>query len=127
MNMPDDLYERLRRIAGTDVGDDGVADFALAIIRREVECLERQGDIPHPLPSQDSTNAEIALDETVSNLNADTGLERQELSMAEWQIRRKNRPVLHIDFDAAQAIREDRELRTQQWDSYMESGGKNTS
>ena len=37
--------------------------------------------------------------------------ERRELTMAEWQARRKDRPVLHINFDAAAAIREEREQR----------------
>ncbi len=34
--VPDDLHERLCRIAGAY--DGAVADFALAVIRREVEC-----------------------------------------------------------------------------------------
>ena len=35
--------------------------------------------------------------------------ERRKLTMAEWQARRKDRPVLHINFDAAAAIRKERE------------------
>lgn len=31
--------------------------------------------------------------------------------MAEWQARRQNRPVLHLNFDAAAAIREERQRR----------------
>ena len=93
INMPDNLYERLRRLAGAD--DDAVGDFALVVIQQEVERLERY--------------------------------ERRELTMAEWQARRKDRPVLHINFDAAAAIREERAQRTQQWDSYMESRRKSTS
>lgn len=93
INMPDNLYERLRRLAGAD--DDAVGDFALVVIQQEVERLERY--------------------------------ERRELTMAEWQARRKDRPVLHINFDAAAAIRKERAQRTQQWDSYMESRRKSTS
>ena len=87
INMPDNLYERLRRLAGAD--DDAVGDFALVVIQQEVERLERN--------------------------------ERRELTMAERQARRKDRPVLHLNFDAAASIREEREQRAQQWDSYMAS------
>ncbi len=31
--------------------------------------------------------------------------------MAEWQARRKDRPTLHTNFDAAAAIREERQRR----------------
>ena len=79
INVPDDLHERLRRVAGTD--DGAVSEFALAAIRREVERVEQK--------------------------------ERRELTMAEWQARRKNRPTLHINFDAAAAIREERQRRIQ--------------
>ena len=41
INMPDDLYERLRLVVGVDAGDGAVADFALTVIRREVEWLEK--------------------------------------------------------------------------------------
>ena len=92
INMPDNLYERLCRLAGAG---DAVGDFALVVIQQEVERLERN--------------------------------ERRDLTMAEWRARRKNRPVLHINFDAAAAIREEREQRTRQWDSYMESRRENTS
>ena len=57
----------------------------------------------------------------------DADAEQRKLTMAEWQARRKDRPVLHIDFDAAAAIRRERAQRTQQWDSYMESRRENTS
>ena len=93
IKVPDDLHERLRRVAGVD--DDAVCEFALAVIRREVERVEQK--------------------------------ERRELTMAEWQARRKNRPTLHINFDAAAAIREERQRREQEWDRYMESRQKNTS
>ena len=96
ISMPDDLHERLRRVAGADAIDDGaVSEFALAVIRREVERVEQK--------------------------------ERQELTMAEWQARRKDRPVLHVNFDAAAAIREERQRREQEWDNYMASRRKNTS
>ena len=93
IDVPYDLYERLRRLAGAD--DDAVSEFMLAVIRREVERVEQK--------------------------------ERRELTMAEWQARRKNRPTLHINFDAAAAIREERQRREQEWDRYMESRQKNTS
>ena len=38
--MPDDLHDRLRRVAGEDADDRVVSEFALAVIRREVERLE---------------------------------------------------------------------------------------
>ena len=47
--------------------------------------------------------------------------------MAEWQARRQNRPVLHITFDAAEAIREERQRQEQEWDRYVERRQKNTS
>jgi Holliday junction resolvase-like predicted endonuclease len=87
INVPDDLHERLCRVAGADGG--AVGESALAVIRREVERLE--------------------------------------LTMAEWQARRKDRPTLHIDFDAAAAIREERQRREQEWDRYIEFQQKNTS
>ena len=80
INVPDDLYQRLCRIAGAH--DGAVSEFALTVIRREVERVEQN--------------------------------ERQELTMAEWQARRKDRPTLHINFDAAAAIREERQQRTRQ-------------
>ena len=80
INLPDDLHERLRRVAGAY--DGAVSEFMLAVIRREVERVEQN--------------------------------ERRELTMAEWQARREDRPILHIDFDAAAAIREERQQRTQQ-------------
>lgn len=79
INVPHDLHERLRRVAGAD--DGAVSEFALAAIRREVERVEQN--------------------------------ERRELTIAEWQALRKNRPTLHINFDAAAAIREERQQRTQ--------------
>ena len=89
INMPDDLHERLRRVAGTD--DSAVSEFALAAIWKEVERLEsgiRQ-----------------------EKHEPDAGVERRKLTMAEWQARRQNRPVLHLNFDAAAAIREERQRR----------------
>ena len=47
--------------------------------------------------------------------------------MSEWQARRKDLPTLHIDFDPAAAIREERQRREQEWDNYMASRRKNTS
>lgn len=44
----------------------------------------------------------------------DAGKEQRELTMAEWQARRKDRPTLHINFDAAAAIRDERERREQE-------------
>ena len=96
ISMPDDPHERLRRVAGADVIDDGaVSEFALALIRREVERVEQK--------------------------------ERRELTMAEWQARRKDRPTLHINFDASAAIRKERAQRAQRWDSCMGSRRKSTS
>ena len=43
------------------------------------------------------------------------------MTMAEWQARRQDRPVLHIDFDAADSIRVERERREQEWYGRMES------
>lgn len=80
LNVPDDLHERLRRVAGTDYG--AVSEFALTAIRRKVERVEQK--------------------------------EHRELTMAEWQARRKNRPTLHINFDAAAAISEEQQQRTRQ-------------
>lgn len=79
INVPDDLHERLRRVAGAD--DGAIGAFALAAIRQEVESVEQK--------------------------------ERRELTMAEWLARRQNRPVLDLDFDAAAAIREERQRQTQ--------------
>ena len=93
INVPDDLHERLLRVVGAN--DGAVSEFALAVIRREVERVEQN--------------------------------EPRELTMAEWQERRKNRPVLHINFDAAEAIREERQRRGQEWDNYMESRRKSAS
>ena len=107
VNIPDDLHERLRRVAGADVDDSTVSKFALAAIRREVERLEsgiRQ-----------------------EKHEADADAEHRRLTMAEWQARRQNRPVLDINFDAAAAIREERQRREQEWDRYMERRRKNTS
>ena len=47
--------------------------------------------------------------------------------MAEWQAQRQYRPILHLNFDAAAAIREERQRREQEWDRYMESRRKSTS
>ena len=105
INVPDELHERIRRVAGAD--DDAVSEFASAAIRREVERIESK------------MNQEKHV--------VDAGAERRELSMAEWQARRKDRPTLHINFDAAAAIREERQRREQEWDRYMESRQKNTS
>ena len=74
INVPDDLHERLRRVAGADADDSAVSEFALAVIRREVERLES------------GTRQE--------KHEADAAVERRKLTMAEWQARRKNRPVL---------------------------------
>ena len=77
INVPDDLHERLRRVAGAN--DGAVSEFALAVIRRAVERAEQN--------------------------------KPRELTMAQWQARRKNRPTLHLNFDAAAAIREERQRR----------------
>ena len=107
INMPDDLHERLRRIAGAD--DGAAAGFAITVIQREVEWLEWKERWAQAEPDQNG------------------GKERRELTMAEWQARRRNRPVLDLDFDAAAAIREERQRREQEWDRYMKSRQKNTS
>ena len=52
----------------------------------------------------------------------------RKLTLEEWQERRKDRPTLHLNFDAAEAIREERELRDGQWERYLEDvWEKNTS
>ena len=105
IDVPDDLYERLRLVVGA--GDGAVADFALAVIRQELERLEsgiRQ-----------------------EKHEPDAAVEHRKLTMVEWQERRKNRPALHINFDAAEAIREERQRREQEWDNYMESRRKSAS
>lgn len=89
ISMPDDLHERLRRVAGAD--DGAVSEFALAVIRQEVERLESGMRQEKHEPG--------------------AAVEHRKLTMAEWQERRQNRPVLHIDFDAAEAIREERQRR----------------
>ena len=103
--VPDALYERLRRVTGTD--DGAIHDFAVAVIEREVEWLEMNT----PKDKYDAESAD----------------ERPQLTMAEWQERRQNRPVLHIDFDAAAIIRDEREQRDQEWYSHLNSSQKDTS
>lgn len=105
ITMPDDLYERLRRVVGA--ADNDVCEFALAIIQREVERLE----------------SEIHQEKHGSDADA----EHRKLTMAEWQARRQNRPVLHINFDAAEAIREERQRREQEWNQHMERRRKSMS
>lgn len=99
INIPVLLYDRLRNVVGAD--DDSVRAFALAVIQKEVERLESK------------THGEQHQEEAVE--------EKQQLTMDEWQARRHGRPVLHIDFDAAAAIREERERREQEWLGRMES------
>jgi len=105
INIPDALHKRLRRVAGAD--DSAVSEFALAVIRREVERVESGKRQEKHEP--------------------DAAVERRELTMAEWKARRQNRPALHTNFDAAAAIREERQRREQEWDQYMERRRKNTS
>ena len=99
LGIPDVLYDRLRRVVGAD--DNSVRAFALAVIQREVERLESA-------THQDQEDAKRVKDQ-------------RPMTMAEWQARRENRPVLHIDFDAAAAIREERQRREQKWYGRMES------
>ena len=99
LNIPVALYDRLRNVVGAD--DGSVRAFALAVIQREVELLESK------------THGE--------RQQKDAGEENQQLTMAEWQARRQGRPVLHIDFDAAAAIHDERERQEQEWLGRMES------
>ena len=105
ITIPDVLYERLRRVTGTD--DRAIHDFAVAVIKREVEWLEMNT----PKDAYDADSAD----------------EIPQLTMAEWQERRRNRPVLHIDFDAAEIIRDEREQREQEWHSHLNSKQNDTS
>jgi hypothetical protein len=98
INIPDGLYERLRRVAGAD--DSSARELVIAVIQREVEWLET-----------------MTLRE---RYDGDAGNERPHLTVAEWQERRQGRPVLHIDFDAAAIIRDEREQREQEWRKRLE-------
>ena len=91
ISVPYNLHGRRRRVAGADAEDSAVSEFALAVIRREVERLE--------------------LGIRQEKHEADAAVGHRKLTMAEWQARRKNRPVPHINFDAAAAIREERQRR----------------
>ena len=124
INVPDDLHERLRRIAGA--GDGAVSEFVMAAIRRELELLEWTEQWAKRPVREDIAGA-AALEEAQSWGDKGAGKEPRELTMAEWQERRKNRPVLHINFDAAEAIREERQRREQEWDNYIESRRKSAS
>ena len=74
--------------------------FVIAVIQREVEWLEMK--TTRGRPSVNPTD------------------ERPHLTVAEWQERRQGRPVLHIDFDAAAIIRDEREQREQEWRKRLE-------
>ncbi len=120
--MPDDLHERLRRVAGAD--DSAVRDFALAAIRRELDLLEWTERWAKRPVVEDTVSTISAPDEVW----AESGGEgRRGLTMAEWQARRQDRPTLHLNFDAAAAIREERQRREQEWHRYMERRQKDTS
>ena len=123
INMPDDLCERLRRVVGAD--DSSVSDFIMAVTLREVEWLEWKERWANLSVSERTVNMATALEE--SRAEVDAGENRRELTMTEWQARRRNRPVLDLDFDAAAAIREERQRREQEWDRHMKSRQKNTS
>lgn len=111
ITMPDDLYERLRLVVGADAGDGALINFALAVIGREVEWLEwKEHWVKLPV-SGDTVGAAAALEEARAEIGKEAGKKPRELTMTEWQERRKNRPVLHINFDAAAAIRAERQRR----------------
>ena len=74
--------------------------LVIAVIQREVEWLEMK--TTRGRPSVNPTD------------------ERPHLTVAEWQERRQGRPVLHIDFDAAAIIRDEREQREQEWRKRLE-------
>ncbi len=124
INVPDDLHERLRQVAGA--GDSAVSEFALAAIRRELELLEWTEQWANR-PLREDTVGAVALEEAQSGGAKSAGKEPRKLTIAEWQERRKNRLVLHLNFDAAEAIREERQRREQEWDSYMGSRPKSAS
>ena len=107
INVPDDLHERLRRVAGA--GDSAVNEFALAAIRRELELMEWAERWAKRPVREDTVGAA----EAQSGGGKGAGKEPRELTMVEWQERRKNRPVLHINVDAAEAIREEQQRREQ--------------
>lgn len=123
--MPDDLHERLRRVAGAD--DSAVSEFALAAIRRELELLERTERWATGTVREDAASAATTAEDVWMERDENGGKERRELIMAEWQARRANRPVLHLDFDAAAAIREERQGQEQEWHRYLERRQKDTS
>lgn len=123
--MPDDLHERVRRVAGAD--DDAVRDFALVAIRRELELLEWTERGAKSPVREDTASAAMTPEEAWMERDEDGDKERRELTMAEWQARRENRPVLHLNFDAAATIREERQRQEQEWHRYMERRQKDTS
>ena len=125
IDVPDDLHERMRRVAGAD--DSAVNELALTAIRRELDLLEWMERWAKRPVRVDTAGAAQVEGEAQSGGDKSVGKGRRELSMAEWQARRKGRPTLHTDFDAAAAIREERERREQEWHSYLESRQQNTS
>ena len=57
ISIPDDLHERLRRVAGAD--DSAVSEFALASIRRELELLEWTEQWANRLVREDTVGAAV--------------------------------------------------------------------
>ena len=118
INVPDDLHERLRRVAGAD--DGAVNELALTAIRRELDLLEWMERWAKRPVRVDTAGAAEAAVEAQSGDDKSVGKERRELTMAEWQARRKGRPTLHIDFDAVATIREEWGRRA--WAGWFDTG-----
>ena len=98
VNIPDDLHERLRRVAGTD--DSAVSEFALAVIRREVERLEwkeQRDELPVSEPAVEALMTQL--------------LPRPALSWEEWRKRLAQRPKTNTVTSAAEALEEARQER----------------
>lgn len=114
INMPDDLHERLRRVAGAD--DSAVSEFALTVIRREVERLEwkEQWD---ELPASAATALEEgqAVEALMMQL-----LPRPALSWEEWRKRLAQRPKTNTVTSAAEALEEGRQEREAVWEQWFE-------
>ena len=107
INVPDDLHERLRRVAGSDADDSVVSEFALAVIRREVERLEWK-ERWDELPASAATALEEgqAVEALVTQL-----LPRPALSWEEWRERLAQRPKTNTVTSAAAALEEARQER----------------
>ena len=109
ISMPDDLHDRLRRVAGEDADDSAVSEFALAVIRREVERLEWKEQWDELPASQRAGEASM------------TQLQpRPALSWEEWRKRLAQRPKTNTVTSAAEALEEARQEREAMWEQWFE-------